>query len=95
MGRICAREINMEYYVAVFKSRTDAFTFSNTLKRNGIPSAIIPTPQEAGRTCGLSVKILPVDIDFAKLLLSRIRVASFTGWFLFSIRNGEKIVVRG
>ena len=94
MRGICAKEGMVEYYIAVFKSRTEAFSFSNFLAVNQIPSSLIPTPKEAGRTCGISVKILPEDYEFAKLVLSKSRKSSFVGWYYFVIRNGEKIIVR-
>ncbi len=84
----------MEYYIAIFWSRAEALSFSNSLKMRGIPSAVIPTPKEAGRTCGLSVKILPDYLSQAKDILRRSRNSSFGGWLKFSNVNGRNVIVR-
>ena len=84
----------MEYYIAVFKSRSEAIGFSNMLTRNRVESQIIPTPKESGRTCGLSVEVSKYDFDYAKFLLLSSRFSSFSGWF-YCKQNGEnRIVVR-
>ena len=84
----------MNYYIAVFWSRTEALSFATNLRRNGIPSAMISTPKEAGKTCGLSVKILPEYIDDAKKVMGRIRTSSFGGWFASVFRNGKLSIIR-
>lgn len=84
----------MEYYVAVFWSRSEALSFANNLKMRNVPSAIIPTPREAGRTCGLSVKILPEYLSFAKDILNNLNYKSFGGWLKMSVVNGRVFVRR-
>lgn len=84
----------MEYYIAVFWSRTEAFSYANLLKKNNIPSAMIPTPREAGRTCGISVKILPEYIQEAKFLISRTRNSSFGGFLTVFYNQGKRLVVK-
>lgn len=84
----------MEYYIAVFWSRTEAFAFANLLRKNDIPSAMIPTPKEAGRTCGISVKILPQYFNEAKFLIARGPNASFGGFLTVVIRDGKRIIVK-
>ena len=84
----------MEYYVAVFKSRTEAISYTTNLRRNFIYANLIPTPVEVGRTCGLSVKIEIKDINEAKYLLSISRNSSFLGWYRCTEINGRKIIVR-
>lgn len=85
----------MEYYIAVFKSRTEALYYANNLKRNQIHAFLIPTPKEVGRTCGLSVKIDVNYFDEANFILSRLRPTSFVGWYRYREDNGQKIIVRG
>lgn len=84
----------MEYYIAVFTSRTEALSFANLLSRNGIYSSVIPTPKEAGKTCGLSVRLKQDDYKNAKFLLSRTRNSSFLGWLYVFNKNGEFVFVR-
>ena len=84
----------MQYYIAVFNSRAEALAFARILERNGVFSAIIQTPKEALKTCGLSVKIITDDIASSKLILSAGRYSSFYGWFVLSEQNGKRIVAR-
>lgn len=84
----------MDYYIAVFLSRSEAIRFYEFLKNNGIYSKVIPTPKEAGKTCGLSVKINHYDFENVKFFLSRSRISSFLGWIYIS-KNGEMVFVQG
>lgn len=84
----------MNYYIFVFWSRSDTLTFSNSLKKGGVPSAIIPTPREAGRTCGLSVKIMPEYYDEAKKIFNTFSYKSFGGILGEVIRNGIKSIIK-
>ena len=85
----------MEHYIAVFKSRSEAFSYANNLTRNGVASQIIQTPKEAGRTCGLAVKIMKDDIFVAREILSKSRALSFVGWLNEINFNGERRIIRG
>ena len=82
----------MEYCIVVFWSRSEAYYFSNMLKRFEISSQLIPTPYEAGRTCGLSVKIFPEDLDISKKIVAKNNFSSFGGILKYSFRDGKKIV---
>ena len=84
----------MEYYIAVFWSRSEAFSYANLLRRNNIPSAMIPTPKEAGRTCGISVKILADYIQDARFLLVQTRSASFGGFLRAVYKEGKSIIIK-
>lgn len=48
--------IPMIFCVAVFKSKTDLFTFMEKLKYNGASVETVATPKEAKIGCGLSAK---------------------------------------
>ncbi len=82
----------MGYCVAVFWSRSEAFSFSNLLARQSLPTALVPTPKEAGRTCGLSVKFPCEYVDIARKSLHMFSSKSFGGFFSFSFKNGQKSV---
>ena len=56
MEKVCIKEDDMNYVIAVFSSRSETLSFANFLRRQSIPNAIVSTPKEAGRSCGLSVK---------------------------------------
>ena len=74
----------MNYVVAVFKSRSEAMSFYAFLSRNQVPCRIVPTPKEAGRTCGLSVKFMHSDFSKVKSLFASVRFVSFQGFYLIS-----------
>ena len=84
----------MEYYIAVFWSRAEALSFANNLKMRSVPSAIVPTPKEAGKTCGLSVKVLPEYLNYSKELLANTNYSSFGGWLKLVNINGRNLIVR-
>lgn len=84
----------MNYYIFIFWSRSEALTFSNSLKKSGLPSALVPTPREAGRTCGLSVKIMPEYYDAAKKMLEVFKYKSFGGILGEVVRNGMKSIIK-
>lgn len=44
------------YYLYAFRSRTNAISFYEALKREYIGASLINTPKAAGVGCGLSVK---------------------------------------
>ena len=71
----------MQFAIAVFKSRNDTLLFANLLRNNGVMTAIVNTPKEAGQACGISVKFPIESLPIAKGLLSLRRVASFAGFF--------------
>jgi len=85
----------MEYYIFVFWSRTDGLAFANTLKKYEIPAQMVPTPREAGRTCGLSVKILPEYYPVANNVLQRGRYSSFGGILKYYLGDGRWVIMKG
>lgn len=54
-------EGNMNYYVAVFNSRSATLAFARKLKSKNIPCAIINTPSGITKACGISVKFFSED----------------------------------
>lgn len=77
----------MNYVIAVFNSRSEAISFYNILTRFGIPSSIVPTPKEAGKTCGLSTKFAYNFFAQAKEIISRTRFQSFQGFYIIENNN--------
>ncbi len=71
----------MRYYIAVFKSRSQVMNFANLLRANNIPCAIINTPSNLGKTCGLSVKFLYDYFPKIQNLLRRNNFRSFDGFY--------------
>ena len=74
----------MQYTIAVFKSRYATLNFANLLRAHNIPSAIINTPQNLGRACGISVKFLSDFLPRVKqLFLDGKTSTSFVGFYAY------------
>jgi len=83
------------FYIAVFRSQTQTYSFNNLLNSYGISSTIIQTPRQAEVSCGLSVKIPYGAIETAKQILSRRSFSSFVGlFFVKDFGNGISRVLR-
>ncbi len=80
----------MNYYIAVFKSRSATLSFANLLKMKNIPCAIVNTPIWIGRACGISVKFLSDYYFNVKALLSS--NPSFDGIYSFNRNGGTRII---
>lgn len=69
----------MIFYIFVFRSKTDVFSFIDKLKFNSVFSQTVGTPKEANVGCGLSVKVEKASFLKAKSLLSVYNFPSFFG----------------
>ena len=79
----------MQYIIAVFNSRFSTLNFSNLLKQNNVPCAIINTPQNIKKACGISVKFQMGFLPKIKSLIERQgNLKNFDGFYLLS---GEKL----
>ncbi len=73
--------------IAVFRSKTDLFTFINTLKYNGASVETVATPKEARIGCGLSAKF---DERFFPLALRIIKEGGFAGFYgIYKVKKIE------
>ena len=73
-------ESDMEYIIAVYRSRSVAIRAYNFLLQNGVTCALVSTPRSANVGCGLSVK-------FGREVLAHFRPAlasgeTFVGFFV-------------
>lgn len=84
----------MNYIIAIFRSRYATLNFSNLLRANNIPVAIINTPQSINRTCGISVKFLSDYFGKVQTLLSRIDLRSFDGFYSLTVRGGKPNLIK-
>ena len=77
---MCASmEESMQYGICVFRSRNETLLFSNFLRNNGISTAIVNTPKEAGQACGISVKFNLANLSIVKSMLALRKYPSFAG----------------
>lgn len=79
----------MNYILAVFKSRFATLNFANLLKENNIPVAIINTPAQITRACGISVKFLGDYLPKVQSLFLR-RPNNFDGFYSVIKSNGRE-----
>ena len=61
----------MTEILAVFTSRTQAAAFSDSLRRLGIRTALVPTPAELKAGCGLSVKFSASELRSVRRVAMR------------------------
>ena len=72
----------MKKCVVVFKSRTQAMTFIDIMKRKEYFARIVSTPKEAHIGCGISAEILKSNVGVALKIVKREGFSSFYGIFL-------------
>jgi hypothetical protein len=68
-----------EYFVIVFRSRTQVIHFKNLLRDIGVETNIYSTPRAVHVGCGLSLKLERKDIIKAKELIRVHKPQSFVG----------------
>ena len=47
----------MDYILVIFNNRTDTMRLYESLRRLGVRSVIVPTPNQLSASCGLSLKV--------------------------------------
>lgn len=73
----------MQYVLAVFRARSETFTFANLLRSYGIQAQIVNTPRKLNVSCGISVKF-PFEMQGkAREILSRRNFETFVGLFSY------------
>ncbi len=70
----------MQYYIAVFRARSETISFAGLL-RSYCPAQVINTPRTINVSCGISVKFNANNLGYAKEILSRRRFDTFVGLF--------------
>lgn len=71
----------MEYYLAVFKSRTQTLRFYERLRGLGVPCSVVNTPRRASLGCGLSVKFPAPYLSRVRRMLGSENYYSYGGLF--------------
>lgn len=71
----------MRYTLAVFHSRTEAFTFLNLLNSYSACAKIISTPRRISVSCGISIQFSSLYYKQATEILSRRKFDTFVGFF--------------
>ncbi len=85
----------MNYVLAVFKSRSATLNFANILRSNGIPVAIINTPQSISKSCGISLKFFVEYFEKVKEIASRMQIfAYFDGFYTYVFQNGRQFLTK-
>ena len=81
----------MNYILAVFRSRYATLNFANLLREKNIPAAIINTPHDIARGCGISVKFLSDYFNEVRKIISNRHMINFDGFYSYSEKNGRQI----
>jgi hypothetical protein len=76
-----------EYFIVVFRSRTQVLNFKRLLLNSGIPCEVYSTPVAISVGCGLSIKFEKNNLNNVKELVSFHRPQSFVGIYNI-INNG-------
>lgn len=76
--------------IAVFRSRTQVFSFVNAMRAHGVTVNVISTPQEAFIGCGLSASFPDHALTIAKLLVKA--SSGFSGFYKVYHDGGKRIV---
>lgn len=71
----------MRFVLAVFRSRTEALTFSNLLSSYGVGVSVVSTPRRISVSCGISIKFEAKFQNIANEILSRRKFDTFVGFF--------------
>lgn len=79
--------------IAVFRSKTDLFTFINYLKYYGAFVETVATPKEARIGCGLSAKFDERFFPLAVRILRSYRFDGFFGIYKVKIEGGRRSTV--
>lgn len=69
----------MEYYLVVFRSRTQTMSFNQLLHSYGVNSVIVNTPKQTSFSCSISVKIAFNGLKVALNILQRRKFESIVG----------------
>ena len=82
----------MEFLIIAFRSREESAKFNRLLLSSGIKSTLIPTPKEAGLSCGISVRVGLNNFLAVKTLLNITNFKTFTGVFKVKNLGGKNLV---
>jgi len=72
----------MEYYLVVFRAKSETIRFSSLLTSYRVPNDVVSTPRQISVSCGTSVKISIGALDIAKKLLTYNKFYTFAGIYL-------------
>ncbi len=84
----------MSYILGVFTSRNETLYFFNMLKKNGCYCDIISTPNDLGKTCGISVRFRENCLTLARTLMQGQPFRTFFGFFKVSVIHGKQLISR-
>lgn len=84
----------MKKCVVVFRSRTQVFSFIDTMKRQGVLVRVVSTPKEAKIGCGISAEISPYEKERAINVIKSENLTSFYGFFMIEKHGNRTTTVR-
>lgn len=72
----------MEYIIASFRSRSQVYSFADTMKKSGLYYEIVTTPKEVSLGCGLAVKMNKNNISDARSIINNYYYENFSGFYV-------------
>ena len=85
---------NMQYVIAVFRSRNETLYLANLLMSKGYKVDIISTPREVGQACGISVKFSHTLLTIARGIIASKPFRSFYGFYKIAQNGGRTSIIR-
>ena len=83
----------MDYYIVVFRARSQTINFANLLSSYKVQCQIINTPRKVNVSCGISVKFSSKDIYIVEKLLSRRNFETFGGIFhIIGLGSTQRVI---
>ena len=73
----------MQYCLAVFRSRTQVFEFTDILLSGGVNCKVVSTPADAHIGCGVCAKFPRINLPFAEDVINRYSLTSFKGFYIY------------
>ena len=91
---LTTKENIMDYYIVVFRARSQTINFANLLSSYKVQCQIINTPRKVNVSCGISVKFTPKDLVIVEKLLSRRNFDTFGGIYHIIGIGGTQRAIR-
>ena len=84
----------MDAILAVFRSRAQAYSCVERLKRYGVNASAVSTPTEANVGCGISARFPASEFPRARGIVAAGGWSAFVGYFRVVVRGGSTFVGR-
>lgn len=81
--------MEMEYGIAVFRSRQQVLMFDRALRAQGLSSRVVSSPPEVAQGCGLSVQFDLSQSQHVREVYDAVRMHNLVGFYKMTVVNGR------